>query len=311
MADDSSASIIQFTQAPKKRAMTPAERQRLCRARKRAKAASTLPATVLTGGGGSSPEQSRNPVFASEPTVGESVTIPQQSRHAVTAPSRRRPLASWLLTGAALASAVIGMTINGWFSRSLGSSESAGWLFLAIGVVADLVALASPTCAAFLWQGRQRVMAGVASAVWAITFVFAVTSGVGFASINIADVTVTRASRVTPAVMVAQTALSDAMTARDRECRGGVGKFCRERESAVIDRRAALDTAMQSVHGLADPQADAAVHLVAWVSRGFLKPTGEDFSMLRLVLLALLPQIGGILLMIGRGGHYDRAHPLH
>jgi hypothetical protein len=31
-----------------------------------------------------------------------------------------------------------------------------------------------------------------------------------------------------------------------------------------------------------------------------LTPTGADFAMLRLILLALLPQIGGILLMIGR-----------
>jgi hypothetical protein len=39
---------------------------------------------------------------------------------------------------------------------------------------------------------------------------------------------------------------------------------------------------------------------VAWATHGALKPTGDDFAMLRLVLLALLPQIGGILLMVGR-----------
>jgi hypothetical protein len=31
-----------------------------------------------------------------------------------------------------------------------------------------------------------------------------------------------------------------------------------------------------------------------------LQPTGNDFAMLQLVLLALLPQTGGILLMVGR-----------
>jgi hypothetical protein len=71
-----------------------------------------------------------------------------------------------------------------------------------------------------------------------------------------------RASRVTPAVTAAQTALSDAMTARDRECKGGVGKYCREREQAVVDRRQALDAAMQAVAQTADPQAVAAVKLV-------------------------------------------------
>jgi hypothetical protein len=39
---------------------------------------------------------------------------------------------------------------------------------------------------------------------------------------------------------------------------------------------------------------------VAWISHGLLRPTGDDFAMLRLILLALLPQIGGILLMVGR-----------
>jgi hypothetical protein len=33
------------------------------------------------------------------------------------------------------------------------------------------------------------------------------------------------------------------------------------------------------------------------------RPTENDFAMLRLMLLTLLPQVGGILLMIGRLGH--------
>jgi hypothetical protein len=133
-----------------------------------------------------------------------------------------------------------------------------------------------------------------------MSFVFAVTAGIGFASVNIADVTMARASHATPAVTAAQTALSDAMTARDRECKGGVGKFCREREAAVNERRQAMDAAMHLVEKTADPQTEAAIRIVAWVSRGVLQPTGNDFAMLRLVLLALLPQIGGILLMVGR-----------
>ena len=133
-----------------------------------------------------------------------------------------------------------------------------------------------------------------------MTFVFAVTASIGFASLNIADVTLSRASRVTPAATVAQAALGDAMTARGRECHGGVGKFCREREAAVTERRQAVDVAMRSVEQTADPQTESAIRIVAWMSRGMLQPTGDDFAMLRLILLALLPQIGGILLMVGR-----------
>ncbi len=207
---------------------------------------------------------------------------------------------SILLQAAALALAAVGMAMNGWFAHSLGSSSIAGWMFLAVGVTADLVALVMPTCAARLWQARHRASALAGWLVWVMTFVFAVTAGIGFASTNISDVTLARASRVTPAVQAAQTSLSDAMAARDRECKGGVGKFCREREAAVAERRQALDAAMGAVSQTADPQTEAAIKLVAWLSHGLVKPSADDFVMLRLILLALLPQIGGILLMVGR-----------
>ena len=73
-----------------------------------------------------------------------------------------------------------------------------------------------------------------------------------------------------------------------------------ERELAVTERRQALDVAMRSVEQAADPQTAASIRIVAWASLGALRPTDNDFSMLRLALLALLPQIGGIVLMIGR-----------
>ena len=187
---------------------------------------------------------------------------------------------------------------NGWFAQSLGSSHVASWMFLAVGVAADLVALVMPTCAARLWQGRHRATALAGWAVWAMTFVFALTAGIGFASTNISEVVFARASRSTPAIEAAYASLADATSARDRECKGGVGKFCREREAAVAERRHIVDMATQSVARIADPQTEAAVKLVAWLSHGLLKPEPDDFAMLRLVLLALLPQLGGILLMV-------------
>ena len=137
----------------------------------------------------------------------------------------------------------------------------AGWLFLAIGVAADLVALVMPSCAARLWQAGQRATSLVGWAVWLMTFAFAVIAGIGFASTNISDVTLARASRVTQAVATAQAALTDAMAARDRECKGGVGKFCREREAVVAERRQIVDSAIGSVGQTADPQTAAAIKL--------------------------------------------------
>jgi hypothetical protein len=287
MADDVSASIITLHQphsAPKtKTPLTPAERAKAYRARKKA-AVPTLPVPA------SVPATVSTPVTPLPP--------PTVTLRAIT-PSRRSA-APILLTVAALALAVVGMTMNGWFARSLGSTDTAGWLFLAIGVAADLVALVMPSVAAGLWQAGQPATALAGWAVWLMTFVFAVTAGIGFASVNISDVTMARASRATPAVTTAQAALADATSSRDRECKGGVGRFCREREAAVNERRQAVDLTMRSVEQTADPQTEAAIRIVAWATHGMLRPTGDDFAMLRLVLLALLPQIGGILLMVGR-----------
>jgi hypothetical protein len=291
MADDTIASVIALHQP--KRAKTGAQRARGYRPRKRQKAkAAPSPDAESPSSESLIPVgfSSANSAFAESPA-------PTVTQRAVT-PSHR--VASILLVAAAFALAGVGITTNGWFARSLGSSDIAGWLFLAIGVAADLAALVMPSCAAGLWYTRQRATSLAGWAVWAMTFVFAVTAGIGFASVNITDVTAARAARVTPAVTAAQSALSDAMSARDRECVHGVGKFCREREAAVAERRQILDTAMASVGQTADPQTDAAIKLVAWVTHGVLRPSGDDFAMLRLVLLALLPQIGGILLMVSR-----------
>jgi hypothetical protein len=300
MADETTASVIPLHQVPpKKKAGTGTERAKAYRPRKRRKAEATPSADADPSSEMLIPPEfllADSAIAEAPVTQPPTATLPSVEPGAPT----RRQVAPILLSTAALALAAVGITINGWFARSLGSSDMAGWLFLAIGVAADLVALVMPSCAARLWQAGQRATSLVGWAVWLMTFVFAVIAGIGFASTNISDVTLARASRVTQAVATAQAALTDAMAARDRECKGGVGKFCREREAAVAERRQILDSAMTSVGQTADPQTDAAIKLIAWVSGGMLRPTADDFAMLRLTLLALLPQIGGILLMIGR-----------
>lgn len=324
MADDTTASVIPLHQAPlRKKDKTGAERAKAYRERKKQKASlivaaevepasaeSLIPSEPPPADGGIVELAVTQPPVTSrhdEPVTLPAVTIPGVTpssavtrRSEVVVTPSRPTVASILLMTAALALGAVGITINGWFARSLGASAVAGWLFLAVGVAADLIALVMPSCAAGLSHVGQRGTALVGWALWLVTFIFAVTAGLGFASTNISDVTLARASRVTPAVTAAQAALSDAMAARDRECKGGVGQFCREREAAVAGRREILDTAMASVGQTADPQTEAAIRLVAWGSRGMLRPAPEDFAMVRLILLALLPQIGGILMMVGR-----------
>jgi hypothetical protein len=318
MADDTTASVIPLHQAPQRKEKTGTKRARVNRPRKKPKAEAVatadaeppssdflIPPEFLTADG-----EISEPPLAELPAPDSLESTPPVAattgRNEPITPSRPH-LTAIVLSIAAVGLGAVGIAINGWFARSLGSSAVAGWLFLAIGVAADLVALVMPSCAAGLWQAGQRATALVGWTVWLVTFVFAVTAGIGFASTNISDVTLARASRVTPAVAMAQAALTDAVVARDRECKSGVGKFCRERESAVAERRQILDAAMSSVGQSSDPQTDAAVKLVTWVSDGLLRPGAEDFAMLRLILLALLPQIGGILIMVGR--HAARRMP--
>jgi hypothetical protein len=297
MADDTFASVIPLHQIPlKKRDKKSVARAKVYRPRKKRAKPASVETEDLSSESLIPPEFLPTEEAPPEPPVAPPTSV---TSHPDKAHSREY-LAPVLLSIAALALAAVGITINGWFARSLGSSDVAGWLFLAVGVAADLVALVMPSCAAGLWRTGQRATALVGWVIWLMTFVFAVTAGIGFASTNISDVAITRASRITPAITNAQAALTDAMTARDRECKGGVGKFCREREAAVAERRQVLDSAMTAVGQSADPQSDAAIKLVTWASRGMLRPTLEDFAMLRLVLLALLPQIGGILIMVGR-----------
>lgn len=289
MAKDNSASIVTLHQALPKRAMTPAERAKKYRLRKKARA---MLALAVSAPGARTSQNIAGGLLPERIQTAGADTLPVTQR--VTSP------AAYLCVTAAFALAATGIVMNGWFARSLGSSEVSGWLFLAIGVAADAAALAVPSCAARLWVARQRATALAGWAVFAVTFAFAVTSGIGFASTNISDVTLSRASRSTPAVVTAREALADAMAARDRECNHRVGPVCRQREEVVNDRRHMLDIAVRAVEQTGDPQTQAAVHIAAWLSGGLLKPSGDDFAMLRLVLLAILPQIGGILLMIGR-----------
>jgi hypothetical protein len=284
MAKDDSASIITLHQP--KRPKTGAERAREYRERKK-KEGALLPSLPV-------PAEQNEGALTLIPA--ETVTF----RHVTRVTPSRRSAAPVILMVAAVALGGVGTVQNGWFAQSMGATPIAGTLFLILGVASDAVALVMPSCAAWAWQGKRRGAAFAGWAVWLATFAFALSGAIGFAATNIADVTMVRASRSTPAVTAAQSALAAAVTSRDRECKTGTGRYCREREASVVDRRQALDLAMQAVGQTADPQAMAAVKMVTWVTAGAVRPTEDDFGMLRLALLCLLPQLGGLLLMIAR-----------
>ena len=151
MADDTIASIVALHQP--KRARTGAQRPVANRPRKRRKAKVAK-------------SESSESVIAVDFSSRDSA--PAESL--VTPPSSHvlpvgRSIASLALAAAAFTLAAVGLTTNGWFARSLGSSDIAGWLFLAMGVAADLAALVTPICAARLWHIGQRA---ASFAGWAV-----------------------------------------------------------------------------------------------------------------------------------------------
>ncbi len=157
MADDTSASILTLHQPRPKAAKTPAQRANAYRLRKKA-AVPALPAPVSV------------PTTVLTPVTPQADLFPEQTAPTVTfsvTPSRR-PAASYLLVVAALSLGAVGITMNGWFARSLWATETAGWLFLAVGVAADLVALTMPSRA---WQDKSRATALAGWVVWLTTFI--------------------------------------------------------------------------------------------------------------------------------------------
>jgi hypothetical protein len=212
MAKDDTASVITLHQP--KRAKTGAERARAYREKKKATslvAKEVVPALPVPTEHAAGAPTMLTPVTPHDIVKTATVTL----RHVTASrPSRFKP--NIFLALAALALAGVGTVQNGWFARSMGATPVAGTLFLILGVASDCVALVLPSVAARAWQARQRATALAGWMVWLATFAFALVSSIGFAATNISDVTMVRASRETPAVTAAQTALGDAMASRDQ-----------------------------------------------------------------------------------------------
>jgi hypothetical protein len=148
MADNTTAFAIPLHQVPGKRKdKTGAARAKAYRQRKRQefKVATAAEAEPPSEGLMPPDSMSADGAIAEPSKVPPPVTPGERSEKDFTwnigmtradlltvAPSRHY-LAPVLLTTAALALSAVGIAINGWFARSLGSSDVAGWLFMAVG----------------------------------------------------------------------------------------------------------------------------------------------------------------------------------
>lgn len=191
----------------------------------------------------------------------------------------------------------IGLGINGWYSYSRGGTDIDKALFLGLGFILEAIMFYLPAQTANLWRTRNLGGFVFGCVVCVLLFIFAVTNSLGFASVNLHEAATERAERITPAISDAQRRLDTLTASRAVECLKR-GDKCRQLEKEEQLALQSLTEAREKVSATADPQVTSAAKLVSWLSVGQYKPTADDFAMLRLLLLTLLPQLGGLVLML-------------
>jgi hypothetical protein len=122
------------------------------------------------------------------------------------------------------------------------------------------------------------------------------------ASIVSTDQAAARADRQTEGVRTAEQALEVARAKRDEACGRGLGKTvaCQSRQAEVTKLEGKQTLATIKVASQAKPESADFAKLVAWLSNDTLHPGADDFDMLGLFFRTLLPQVGGLVLMLAR-----------
>jgi len=192
---------------------------------------------------------------------------------------------------------LLGVGINIWNAWSGGPIGNV-LLPAAMGVLAESV----------MFFGPERTISlpliGKVLAWCFLLFVmaFALTNSLRMASIISADQAAARADRQTEGVRAADQALDAARAKRDEACGRGLGKTvaCQLRQAEVTKLEAKQTLATLKVTAQAKPESADFAKLVAWASMGTVQPTVRDFDMLWLLFRTLLPQVGGLVLMLAR-----------
>lgn len=192
---------------------------------------------------------------------------------------------------------LVTLCINASFVFDRGGTLEARLVMSLLGIILEAMLFFLPTQASNLWNGRRWLMSVFASILCLFLFAFAFLASLGFASQNLTEVTTARSERITPAVSDAQRRLEALTASKKDECTKR-GDRCRQLERDEQTALEGLRQARDAVSATADPQTASAAKLVAWVTVGRFHPSADDFGMLRLLLLTLLPQLGGLVLMV-------------
>jgi hypothetical protein len=194
---------------------------------------------------------------------------------------------------------IVGLGINAWFAWNRGSTVIDKVLLSSLGFIAEAIMFYLPAQTASLWTQRRWGGFGFACIVCVCLYAFALTNSLGFASLNLVESATVRSERITPAVADAQRRLDTLSASRRDECLKR-GNRCRQLEKDEQTAIESLREARREVSATADPQIASAAKLIAWTSLDRFHPSADDFAMLRLLLLTLLPQFGGLVLLVAK-----------
>jgi hypothetical protein len=239
-----------------------------------------------------------------------SVTVMAPERHASTSrPPGRKMGAVLIILALAIAGLAIG--INAQVGWHFGTTPLAATTFAGLSIAADALAIVLPSTALALWWNRRHLLASAAWATWTVVVTMAILASLGFASLHLGDTAAARSAIVSTAVATADQrnatieaarAAADAATkSRIAEC-GRRGPLCRDLEHVEQTRMGELAAAIAlpiptaAAIADADPQVAGAVRLAQWVGLGV---TATDVGNLRLALMALLPNLAGLVLCFG------------
>jgi hypothetical protein len=181
------------------------------------------------------------------------------------------------------------------------SSTSTWWdasIPIAISTVSELMLFFLP---GRIWTvGWPRKLLGLAMLTGFV--MFALMNSMRLASNVSADQAMARADRQTAGVQTAAKQLADARAARATSCRRkeDKSKACTDARTDVAKLEKAQTQAATTVAATAKPENADFARVVAWITRGAIQPGVDDFQMLWIVLRTLIPQLGGLVLVMSR-----------
>jgi hypothetical protein len=318
MAESENANVVALNPAPaKSKSRAPgAKRARATRARPR------RPSSV--------------PTATPQP---EAATEALTHSHPVIRPAARGAVPPHVLAVAVFAlgvvTAAVGLYLNASFLWKFGRTSESGLVLAVVGLVTDTITLVLPATVMVLWQQSRRGLALTGAGMYAIAVAMTLLTAVGFAATNIDDAIAGRGATTVQREALRdeidrlkservglvflptdRSAVEAAQIARDQEC-GRVGPNCRQRVAELkallrdkaaaeradeIDARiAARERAFSALPALAsaDPQIEAARATVMWLTGGHVTVTSEDIRMIRVLGVAAVLFMAGLLLAFG------------